>query len=56
MLYNMLKRQVNRKAGFTVTSAEDMQNKLDTFFLVGRISDEEYKELTELLKANTKAE
>ena len=54
MLYNMLKRQVERKIGYTLEQAEDMQNKLDTFFLVGRITDEEYKELTELLEANTK--
>ena len=26
---------------------EDMQNKLDLFFLVGRITDEEYRLLTE---------
>lgn len=35
---------------------EDMQNKLDLFFLVGRITEEEYRLLTEKITPETAEE
>ena len=43
MLYNILKRMIER--GQTT----DLAEKLDIFYAMGRISEAEYKELTELL-------
>ena len=45
MIYQLLKRMI-------VTGnyeKEDMQNKLDVFFAVNRITEEQYLELTELI-------
>ena len=53
MIYNLLKRQIDNKIKFTEKEAEELQNKLDVFMLMNRISDTEYKELTEELKAKT---
>lgn len=53
MFYNLLQRQITRKAKFTKAEAEDLQNKFDVFFLAGRITQEEYQTLTNDLKAKT---
>ena len=50
MIYQLLKRMI-------VTGnyeKDDMQNKLDVFFAVNRITEEQYLELTELI--NSKSE
>ena len=49
MLYRTLKRMIER--GQTTGLAE----KLDVFYAMGRISEAEYKELTELLGEKTGA-
>ena len=49
MIYQLLKRMI-------VTGnyeKEDMQNKLDIFFAVNRITDEQYLELTELINSKS---
>ena len=53
MFYNLLQRQITRKAKFTKVEAEDLQNKFDVFFLANRITQEEYEKLTADLKAKT---
>ena len=53
MIYDLLVRQIARKAKFTKAEAEELQNKCDVFFLVGRISQEEYEKLTADLKEKT---
>ena len=53
MFYNLLQRQITRKAKFTKVDAEDLQNKFDVFFLANRITQEEYEKLTADLKAKT---
>ncbi len=53
MFYNLLQRQITRKAKFTKAEAEDLQNKFDVFFLAERITQEEYQTLTNDLKAKT---
>lgn len=40
MLYKTLKRQIER-TGLT----EDLKGKIDIFYLVGRITEDEYKDL-----------
>ena len=49
MLYRTLKRMIER--GQTANLAE----KLDVFYAMGRITDAEYKELTEMLDEKTGA-
>lgn len=44
MLYKTLKRMIERG------QTKDLEAKLDVFFAAGRISEEEYQELTGLLK------
>ena len=47
MIYQLLKRMI-------VTGnyeKDDMQNKLDVFFAVNRITEEQYLELTELINS-----
>lgn len=44
MLYKTLKRMIERG------QTKDIQEKLDVFFAAGRISEEEYQELSRLLK------
>ena len=47
MIYGLLKRMI-------VTGnyqKDDMQNKLDVFFAVNRITEEQYLELTELINS-----
>lgn len=53
MIYDLLQRQITRKAKFTKVEAEDLQNKFDVFFLANRITQEEYEKLTADLKAKT---
>lgn len=55
MIYTLLQRQVTRKDKFTKKEAEDLQNKMDVFFLAERITQEEYQTLTNDLKAKTEA-
>lgn len=43
MLYNILKRMIERD------QTAGLAKKLDVFYAMGRISEAEYKELTELL-------
>lgn len=45
--YTLCKSVIDRK---TYLSKDDMQIKLDVFFMNERINDKEYSELTELLK------
>ncbi len=46
-MYNSMKRLISRKFYKT---ADEAQNKLDVFFAVGRLTDEQYTELTELVQ------
>lgn len=48
MLYRTLKRMIERG------QTEGMESKLDIFFATGKLTEEEYKELTAML--NTEAE
>lgn len=47
MLYNLCKRMIENK---NFTSKEDMQHKFDVFLLGNRLTEEEYKELTQMLE------
>lgn len=46
-MYILLKRRIEKK---TYPSKEEMQEMLDTYYFVGRITVEQYKELTEMLR------
>ena len=45
MIYTLLKRMITTGN----YEKDDMQNKLDVFFTVNRITEEQYLELTELI-------
>ena len=45
-MYNAMKRLIARKFYKT---ADEVQNKLDVFYAVNRVSDEQYTELTSLV-------
>ena len=45
MIYQLLKRMITTGN----YDKDDMQNKLDVFFAVNRITEEQYLELTELI-------
>ena len=45
-MYNAMKRLISRKFYKT---ADEAQNKLDVFYAVNRLSDEQYTELTKLV-------
>ena len=47
MIYGLLKRMITTGN----YEKEDMQNKLDIFFAVNRITEEQYLELTELINS-----
>lgn len=47
MIYNLLKRTIQK--GTFIGTPESMQEKLDVYFFVERITEEQYKELTDLL-------
>ena len=47
MIYTLLKRMITTGN----YEKEDMQNKLDVFFAVNRITEEQYLELTELINS-----
>ena len=49
MIYALLKRMIT-KGNY---EKEDMQNKLDIFFAVNRITEEQYLELTELINSKS---
>lgn len=46
MLYDVLRSLIEKKA----YEYNDMQNKLDIFFTFNRINEEEYKELSNMIK------
>ena len=46
-MYNSMKRLISRKFYKT---ADEAQNKLDVFYAVNRLMDEQYTELTELVQ------
>ena len=46
-MYNSMKRFITRKFYKT---ADEAQNKLDVFYAVNRLTDEQYTELTELVQ------
>lgn len=48
MLYRTCKRMIERG------SLDGMDTKLDVFYAAGKLTDDEYKELTELLAAKQK--
>ena len=48
MIYTLLKRMITTGN----YEKEDMQNKLDIFFAVNRITEEQYLELTALINPN----
>lgn len=48
MIYNLCKRMITQK---NYQSKEEMQNKLDVFYLGNRITEQEYSELKDLLAA-----
>jgi len=47
MIYNLCKRMIEMK---NYTSKEELQNKLDVFFLGNRITEQEYTELKNMLE------
>ena len=47
MIYTLLKRMITTGN----YEKDDMQNKLDVFFAVNRITEEQYLELTELINS-----
>ena len=49
MIYTLLKRMITTGN----YEKEDMQNKLDVFFAVNRITEEQYLELTELINSKS---
>lgn len=49
MIYKLLKRMITTGN----YEKEDMQNKLDIFFAVNRITEEQYLELTELINSKS---
>ena len=49
MIYVLLKRMITTGN----YEKEDMQNKLDIFFAVNRITEEQYLELTELINSKS---
>ena len=49
MIYTLLKRMITTGN----YEKEDMQNKLDIFFAVNRITEEQYLELTELINSKS---
>lgn len=53
MFYTLLKKQITKKEKFTKVEAEELQKKFDVFYLADRIVEEQYTELTEMLKAKT---
>ena len=50
-MYNSMKRLISRKFYKT---ADEAQNKLDVFYAVNRLTDEQYTELTELVQTTYK--
>lgn len=46
MIYPLLKKRIQRES---YSSKEDMQQMLDTYYFVGRITDVQYKELSDML-------
>ena len=46
-MYNSMKRLISRKF---YKVADEAQNKLDVFYAVNRLTDEQYTELTELVQ------
>lgn len=52
-MYKMMKKLIEKKFYKT---AEEAQNKLDVFYAVNRLSDEEYSELTMLVETTYAAE
>ena len=46
-MYNSMKRLISRKFYKT---ADEAQNKLDVFYAVNRLTDEQYTELTALVQ------
>lgn len=46
-MYNSMKRLITRKFYKT---ADEAQNKLDVFYAVNRLTNEQYTELTELVQ------
>ena len=53
MFYALLKKQITKKEKFTKAEAEELQKKFDVFYLADRIVEEQYTELTEMLKTKT---
>lgn len=51
MTYTICKRLIELKA-FTQEEASELQNKLDVFLLNDRLTQEQYEELTSLLKGD----
>lgn len=48
-MYNIMKKLIEKKFYET---ADEAQTKIDVFYAVGRITDDEYVELSELIKNN----
>lgn len=46
MLYNLLERMLKQD---NYSTKEDFQSKLDIFFALGRITEEDYKKLSNML-------
>ena len=51
MLYRTLKAHIKNSIKKGNLDVADMTNKLDVFWGLGKLSDAEYKELTDMLKA-----
>lgn len=52
MIYPLLKKRIQRES---YPNKEVMQQMLDTYYFVGRITDEQYRELSDMLAQATKA-
>ena len=46
MIYPLLKKRIQRES---YPNKESMQQMLDTYYFVGRITNEQYKELSDML-------
>lgn len=46
VIYPLLKKRIQRES---YPNKESMQQMLDTYYFVGRITDEQYRELTDML-------
>lgn len=54
MIFILLQKQIDKYISFPKENAEELQNKIDVFYLANRIKKDEYESLTEALKNKIK--